>query len=182
MRPHTEHSSYDADASSAPELRAIEALLDSMARAAQPPAALVDRVFTASAALLPRTGPVIARIDRSGRRAIVAQQAGRRTLRLAVWSRLALAACVAIAFGLSFNVLRDSATAPMSAGMGAMIADDPFLVMTRAGGDRVGHFLGVDGIGPLADDDAYLESFGIFGTRVDDLLGDPSSFDDAIGG
>src|SRR5688572_5188123 len=109
MPLNTEHSSYD-DLDPNRGFADVERLLDLAARRQRPASSLVDRVFHASVGLLPGRTAVIARLEPGSRSFVRSATTARRTLRLAVWSRVALAACVAIAFGLSVNMLQRSQT------------------------------------------------------------------------
>jgi hypothetical protein len=182
MPLNTEHSSYDGHDPNR-EFADVERMLDLAATRQRPASSLVDRIFHASVDLLPSRAVVIARLEPGARPFVRSATTSRRSLRLTVWSRVALAACVAIAFGLSVNMLQRSQTVPASGPvMASTLSDDALLVMSRAGGDQLGQFLGTDAIVTFGADDEYLESFGIFGAGVDDLLGDPAAYDDTLGG
>jgi hypothetical protein len=177
MRPSLNHPRPDADAPADPALASVDTMLMRAASRLPVPSGLADRVFRASAPLLAAHQRPL--VHPGSRRASAAPLT--RTMKLMPWSRLSLAASVVLAFTIGVRWLHTASSLPSL----AALSPDALLAVSRPiGPDDPLRELFSDGDAPGADaaDDSYFESFGIFGTRVDDLLGDPAAFDDARGG
>jgi hypothetical protein len=150
------------------ELERIEALLARSLKSQPGPSSLAERVFAASSRLLVgapqplRFQPALARPARS-----------------AIWGRLALAASVALAAMVGWPALTGSA-------MDNEFSDNVLTIALGGAADDADRFLDFAGLSSDVDeaatnDEAYMNTFGIMGTEVDDLLGEMSLIDSALG-
>jgi len=150
------------------ELERIDSLVARSLKSPAAPAGLSERVFAASSALL-IGGPQPLRF----------QPALARLARSAIWGRLALAASVVVAAMVGWPALTGTA---IDSGF-----SDSVLSLAMGGAvDDADRFLNVSELQPSGDsvipaDGAYMDTFGIMGTEVDDVLGEMSLIDLALG-